>query len=562
MIVLSLVFAAPPTSEPVVQALEDELARTDGLALPDAPPLYGVRLHYAGMEQLEVAASFGSVLRLHEGPFHGLGVELRVGAPSYDNTGFGGWEDGFLRVPLARTPTYAHTRQVAWFALDRAYKEAVEQYARKSAQFAAPPDYPGDYWPPAPIQADDGPAPPPDWDRLPALAKALSAVFVPAGPALLDGRVEVGAEAGSIWLVDRAGTRLRRPVAEVSLRAYATLRTEDGEVLTDERYWCTRRAADLPPIATLEAEVEAMRDALLRRADAAPLTDEYVGPVIFEDGAALDLFRYLLVPQLEGTPPAIPFDTLFGDLGGGPSHQVRIGRRVLPEGWTTMDDPLLDPTHPAAYHHDWDGTPAQAVELVRDGIVQDLLMSRVPRKGLAPNGHGRSFLGTRAAGRAVQLEIRPPRHRSSKTLRRRALRMAAAYGLDHVMVIRGLQEFSVRNRAQPGFADGDGPRLPPPVELIRLRADGTEEVLRGAAFASVQRYLLRDIALAGPARSGTFLAPLDGDPFYLEPIEGMPTAIHAPDVLIREIELVPSHRDPRDRPLLEPPPPSARSEAG
>lgn len=538
-------------ASPLVDALEEELERSQTLSIPEAPPLYHVRYHLATVDQYELQAAFGSVLDEDDRPFNRLGVEMRVGTPAFDNTGFGGWEEGFVRGQLAIEPTPLDVRQVAWRASDRAYKQAVEQFARKSAQFTAPPDYPGDYWMPDKVVADDGAPPPVDAEAVRKVGLALSERFVDVGSNLLVGEVHVGAESGDVWLVDSEGTRLRRPLAEVSIRAMAALRTKDGELLTDDRLWSVRAGDQLPTLDQMTAEVDSMRDALMKRSTAPALDDEYVGPVIFEGDAALALYRYLLIPQLEGTPAKIPFNSWFGDLGER-KNTVRLGRRVLPESWSVNDDPLADPEHPSSFVHDWDGTPTTNVDLVTDGIVRDLLMSRVPRKGLKPNGHGRSFLGQRSSGRAVQTTVVAPKSAKSKALVKKGLRMAAAYGLDHIVVIRRLQEYSTMSQAGGSVSGGEGLALPPPVEIVRVRADGSEEVVRGATFAGVERFLLRDIALSGPVRMGTHLAPADGDPAYLSPIEGMPTLVVGPDVLVREIELVPVSRDPRDTPVLHP----------
>ena len=113
-----------------------------------------------------------------------------------------------------------------------------------------------------------------------------------------------------------------------------------------------------------------MASALFEIAEAPALDQEYVGPVIFEDGAALDLFRYLLVTQLQGTPPEVPFDSFFGELGGSRNDAVRLKRRVLPIGWSVSDDPERDSSHPSSFHYDAEGTPASDVSLVEDGIVR------------------------------------------------------------------------------------------------------------------------------------------------------------------------------------------------
>lgn len=545
----------PPELDTLVDALRTEMARADELSLPDAPEIYALRYRLALLEQRDLVASFGSVLRTDQTPFRGLGVELRLGSPEYDNTGFGGWENGFVRGSLAADATPHEARVSAWQMTDRAYKEAVEQYARKTAQFTAPDDYPGDWVPMDALEADDGWATLGGSDALRDRIIELSGVFTSAGPELTKGEVVLGQEAGGIVLLGRDGTDVRRPMEEVSIRAMVHLRADDGQMLTDSRLWSVRQPDQLPSQAEMRAELEAMRDAIVKRAELPTLSDEYVGPVLFEGDAALDLFRYLLVPQVEGTPSEIPYDSWFGDLGDQ-RNPVRVGRRVLPEGWTAVDDPTAHMAHPSAYQHDWEGMPAEAVRLVEGGIVKDLLMSRVPRKGLEPNGHARGFLGMRAAGRVTQLDVRPTRIASERKLLKKGLKMAAAYGRDHLVVIRRLQEDAVRaadaSTSIFSMMDEESLRLPPPVEIVKVYADGREEVLRGARFASVQRFILRDIALAGPQRAGTFLAPMVGEYANLSPTEGMPTRISAPDVLVREIELVPTGGDPRDKPVLRP----------
>lgn len=555
---LALATAAEPswTGDPLARALLGELERSMSLALPEAPPLYHLRAHVAFVEQLSVEATFGSVLAEDDAPVRALGIELRVGDPSWDNTGFGGWENGFQRANLAEQTTPTELREVAWRTIDRAYKEAVEQHARKSSQATPPPDHPGDYTLTGAAVADDGTA-----SRTPSdlteRARELSALFAEAGPRLVRGEVHVGHEAGHVWMVDTEGSRLRRPLSEVTIRALAQLRTDDGQMLADHRLWSVRTPDALPDLRVMREEVQALRDGLLDRAARPTLDVEYVGPVLFEGSAALDLFRWLLVPQLEGTPSEIPFESWFGDLGER-GESVRVGRRVLPEGWSALDDPMGHPEHPSAFAHDWEGTPARPLHLVEGGIVKDLAMSRIPRTGMGTNGHARGWLGERAEGRVVQIDVTPDRNRSTQALRKQALKMARAYGRDHAIVVRRLTEPSLSgDMAATSFLMGEpaGPQLPPPVEIVRFWADGREEVLRGAAFASVHRFLLRDIAMAGPQREGTWLAARDGDSASLAPTEGMPTWISAPDVLVREVELVPSAGDPRDAPVLLPPSP-------
>ena len=277
--------------------------------------------------------------------------------------------------------------------------------------------------------------------------------------------------------------------------------------------------------------------------------------MVFTGSAAVDLVRYLLVPQLEGTPAQIPFDSWFGELGMQ-AGSVRLTRRVLPPGWDAVDDPTRHPEHPGAFEHDFEGTPSEAVSLVSDGIVQDVLMCRVPRKGTdGTNGHARGFLGNRPSGRVSQLDVTPDRHLSRAALVKRGLKLARAYGRDHVLVIDRLQEPAMLELGQDFWYDEDELPLPPPVSARRVYADGHEEVVRGVAFAAADRWLLRDIVAAGPRVEATWLAPAFGGWGGLGPTEGLASWTASAEVLVGEVELVPRPGDPMDRTMIPPPSP-------
>ncbi len=540
---------------PVEDAIRAELARTEELSLPDAPPLYHVRYQLLRMEQVDLHTHLGSLVRRSTLPMNGLGVEMRVGEPDFDNTGFGGWQDGFLRTSLAAEPTAESVRLDAWRLTDRAYKQAVEQLARKSAQFTRPPDYPGDYQLTGPTVHDGGHAEIGDADALEALAVELSGALVGGERTLVHGGAYVGHEAGSLWTIDTEGTDVVRPLQETSIRLAAQIRTDDGLLITDQRLWSVRAPTDLPPHEEMLAEATALRDQLQAVAEAPAFGEEYVGPVVFADTAAVDLMRYLLVPQLEGTPAEVPFDSWFGELGSQ-SGSVRLARRVLPPGWSAVDDPVGLPGHPGTFTHDYEGTPAEAVELITDGIVQDVLMCRVPRKGVdGTNGHARGYLGSRSSGRAVSLSVSSDRHQTRTALIRRGLKLARAYGRDHIVVIERLQEPALLELGTNFWYDEDDLPLPPPVWATKVYADGTEERLRGLRFAAADRWLLRDIIAAGPSVEATWLAPAFGGWGGLGPTEGLATRIRAAEVLVGEVELVPQSGDPMDTPIIPPPEP-------
>ncbi len=541
----------------VLDALAAEMARNaSSLKLPDAPPIYHLRYHLTDLRTTYGAASFGGLVEHQARNARRLGMQLRVGTPGLDNTGFGGWETGSGSRGLPARPLGRADRLEAWLLTDEVYKEAVEQHARKVAVFTPPADHPGDFEVLPPTVWDGGVTDPPDGDALMERVRRLSGVFARV-PGLEGGRAVLGSEAGFDWIADTDGTRVRRPWAEVSISAVAKVRAADGMLLSDHLLWSVRRPDQLPAQAEMEAAVEAVARELAGLAGAELFDEEYVGPVLFEDQAALELFRHLLIPQLEGTPPVRPFEEFLEEHGRSTGTRaaalVRLRRRVLPLGWSVSDDPLRDPGHPASYTHDAEGTPARAVELVGDGIVRTVVMCRTPRKGVpGSNGHARGGAGSRLQGRVTLTEVQPGERLERAALRKRALRLASSYGLDHVMVVRRLLDDSF---LPPEFFGEEQQTLmlPPPVAVYRVYADGREEPRRGAAFAGVHRWVLRDIMAAGPQVDGTYMAPHESGGRRGGVIIGLPTWLSAPEVLVGEMELVPVPPDPREKRVVPAP---------
>jgi hypothetical protein len=150
------------------------------------------------------------------------------------------------------------------------------------------------------------------------------------------------------------------------------------------------------------------------------------------------------------------------------------------------------------------------------------------------------------------MQVTGPKPESPSKLRKKAFKLAKAYGRDYIMVVGRLQEPSIRGLGSTFFYGLEEGSLPPPVSIERVYADGHSDILRGASFTGIERFVLRDIVAAGPQREGLFMASTRG---YggLGPTEGMPTYLSAPDVLVGEVEIVPAPGDPQDVPLIPAP---------
>lgn len=549
LVLLGAAWAGP--ADPYVSALSEEMARgAEGLRLEDAAAPYHIRYTLRRGESYAVRASLGALVE--EDPLergNGLYVEVRVGDPSWDNTGFAGFRNGFRSANLPQDLTERALRQEAWRLTDRAYKDAVEHLGRKQAEVQRSPDHPGDYSAVEPLVASTAGPPPLETEGLAELVRALSGE---SAEGLDDLRAALFARSYTVDILDTEGGLVHFGQPELVLYVVGERVTADGQTLRDYRRWVVTGPEQLPPREALQAEVRAMRDELVALAEAPLFDEEYVGPVIFEDQAAAALFESLLLTQLEGTPPKAEAKRSFGIDFGGNRAGMRLGRRVLPPGWSAVDDPGLYPERPSSLPFDSEGRRPEAVSLVEDGVVRAALMSRAPREGMPEsNGHGRSLQPGRAQGMPMQVKVTPPKRSSPRALRREALRLAEAYGRDYVLVVRRLHHDALDDgggvRSFTLSALSEGPQLNEPVAVYRLYADGREERLRGAQFEGVQRYVLRDIVAAGAQVEEHYLASL---PMGGHLAHGLATSLSAPEVLVGEVELVPAPPDPRDVPVI------------
>ena len=537
---IAAALAAAP-QPPLEAALSAELDRAmEELVLPDQERPYLVIYDAVDGRHATYHASYGSLLTADVGPHRQLRAEVRVGSYDFDSSNFDalGEPDGIVLTGLPLEDAEIALRHQAWLATDRAYKNAVEQYSRKRADYEPEERDTPDLLPIEPVVNDPVLPLPPAEEQLREIAERLSAVGREYPE--LEGSEAVSRDwQGTRLTLSTEGMRLHRRTGFTVVRAEAVLRLEDGTRLRDGRWWVARDPSGLPSIEVMESEVRAMCDWLVGLEDA-PVLEDYIGPVLFEGPAAVELYRQLAAPELVGTPPMLQ-STALGDISASSSRRrARIGRRLLPEGWTITDDPGT-PDTAGSYTYDHDGVRARAVEIVRDGVVRALLMSRIPAAPDEPStGHGRALGSDRREAIPAVVSVEPRRARSEHRLRRRALRLAAQTGEDGVLVIRRLEPPAMTEDFDVFFTgEGPPPGLTPPYEAYLLYPDGREQPVRGATFVGVDRRILRDVAMAGAP--GPYVGVMDASPgpqrFNIGSLGGLPAAWSVPPVLITEVEM-------------------------
>ncbi len=538
---------AEPTSEaakrvaeePLIAAMRAELARTmTRLRLPNREPAYYGAYWLIDYERRQVQAHLGELIESDSQRGRRFRVELRVGTPTLDNSNFASYDDGggfyattpdLLVAPLDHDPDAL--RRALWTASDAAYRGAVEQLDQKrtqrssEVQFEVPPADFSDESLSSTVVASEQRIPP--MERLERLALSASRVFT-RYEQIDDSAVSIDALHVERTLIDSDGTVSREPSTTLQLVVYCATQADDGMPLShtltmrgdiDERELITRTTR--------------LADELIELRKAELAADSF-GPVLFEGVAAAQITHELLASAVSGTPVSSEHEGVFSR---------RLGKRVLPESFSLVDDPTIDSYQglplEGNYVLDDEGVLARRVELVERGRLRGMLMSRTPSHEFAEsNGHGRSGLSGWARGVVGNLILQSRVGASRDELRRKLLRAVQDEGGEYGIVIQRLSE---RAYSTSGMAP------PPPERMFKLFPDGRQVLVRGASLSEMSVRDLRGILAAGRTPNVfSYVVPWSSG-------IGSPSSVVAPDLLLEEVELTKAKRSTQ-RPKVLPRP--------
>jgi len=516
------------STDPVLRAMEDELSRSiQELQFKDLEKPYFIQYTILDEDRFAADATFGAITRSERTRERAVQVQVRVGSYDFDNTefvlggGFGGGGNGVLNTTVIDND-YDAVRHSLWLATDVAYKQAVEQIARKRAfvqnkvQDEKIPDFSKETSVTAvgskrTLEVDQT-----KWEKH---LREWSAIFKNFSE-IEQSEVSLSARMTHRYLVNSEGTRTMQPGFIVSLRAGAAVQASDGMVLTNSAPFNASAFELLPPAETITSNIHQLATDLTAVRNAPLLDADYSGPVLLIGQASAEMFARVLAPNLSGQRQPLSDR----DQGVVRTELIdRMNRPVLPRYVTVMDDPTErkagDKELIGAYHVDDQGVPARRVTLVQDGVLKDLLMSRRPSKERPQsNGHGRSGLPGRESAQIGNLFIKVVDGKSHDELKKALIEMCKVENLEYGILVRAVD------------ADGRGPLGTPVLTYKVYVADGREELVRGASVNTLSVRSLRQIEAVG---SDSFVA----NRLIGAPNAATPSSVIAPSVLLEEVDL-------------------------
>ncbi len=551
---LPLAVPARSAEDQVLKAMTDEMNRTvSRLKMDNLDKPYFVSYYVVDSSETAVSAVFGALKEDGFNAYRHASVDLRVGAPDFDNSwyvgqDFNGFEPGV--ASLNEEDGYDAIRFSLWSLTDDAYKKALEKHSQKRAYQKKKniTELYGDLAPAgkASLFQDREGIPQADLAAWRERVRALSAIFRKY-PEIQSSQVRFSYNPRLVRFVNSEGTAYRYWWDKVNLDINVSVQDSFGLRLADEKAFAWRSLAEVPAQAALEAEVDAYARqiaGLTKPAEA----EVYLGPVLFEGQAAAEFLNQLFVGNISFArqPWADHEDWMKYYIDSGELTK-KLGMRVLPAFMDAVDDPLKAEFNGAGlighYPIDNEGVRPGRLELVKGGKLVNFYMGRAPVKEFrTSNGHGRGFVTEFPTPRPgnVFFSAQPEKRAPLGELKKKLLAAAADNGLDYAVIVRRV--------------DGEAARksdalLAGPVLAYRVSVkDGSEKVIGGSDWAGVTFRALRDIQLVSDRdQVYNYFQP---GPFYYN--RGfVPASIVAPDaLLVQEMELKPTEAKPDRQPYL------------
>ncbi|HEV2646268.1 MAG TPA: metallopeptidase TldD-related protein [Acidobacteriaceae bacterium] len=558
--------AAPPTAlspageSALADALDAELKRAmsslgsepakDASSKDQQPKPYFLSYAVSDASQVGIAAEYGAIVNSNERRIRSVDVQVRLGSPAEDNTHGDHRDSALTTFPLPLSNDPAALARSLWYATNRGYARALDGFLKvkteqqvrakeedNSADFSV--EKPVDkLLPPAPALVVDRPA----WEQR---VRDLSAIFSQY-PDIFADQVSFEASNETDYLVSSEGARISTPSHVARLVVVARTRAADGMDMFRAETFEADSAAHLPDQKSVAEKTIAMAKNL-EALRVAPITEPFNGPAILSGRAAAVFFHEVLGHRLEGQRQR-------GD-DEGQTFTKMLGKPILPSFLSVADDPTLSTFHGTSLsgHYDFDdeGQPARRVELIKDGVLNTFLMSRLPVASVSQsNGHGRAESGHIPTGRQGNLIVTSSKTVSDAELRNmliaEAKRQGKPYGLYFEDISSG---FAVTTRRSPQAFQVI------PLVVYRVFVDGRpDELVRGVSIVGTPQAALNSILATGDhqdifngicgAESGS-----------------IPVSAVAPAMLVSQIETQ-RQAQGTSRPPILPPPTESASQKG
>lgn len=535
----------------LLAAMQHELRRAqDHLGKLDPAPYY---LSYSVYDQsaVLVLGSQGSLTASTHARRRSASVVMRIGTPALDNAHEQNRNSAIASGTLPLEDDRDAIAHELWKLTYQEYRQASKAYlnVRTGTQVhAQEEDTSPDFSQEKPQSHADfrDPGPLPDIQALERMARQYSAHFRKY-PLVYSSGVVITGQATRLYFVSSEGSRVVTPGNIVRVAVQAETRATDGMELFRVETFQAESLSHLPSESEIAARVEKMATDLKALREA-PLAEPFDGPALLSGRSAGVFFHEVLGHRVEGHRQRGAQE--------GQTFTKKVGQPILPEFLSVTDDPTLRTLNGMDlggwYDYDDEGMPASRVEVVKDGVLKNFLMSRLPIKNFGnSNGHGRAQAGMMPTGRQSNLIVTSSRTVKDSELRRKLLDEVGKQGKPYGLYFDDIQGgFTLTQRASPQAFQVL------PVLVWRVYADGRpDELVRGVDIVGTPLAALNRILVTGE-KTDVFNGMCGAESGQV------PVAAAAPAMLFSEIEVQKRAGSPNRPPILPPPAEPATAASG
>ena len=485
--------ATTKPGDALLQIMKSELDRAKKDLAKSDPAPYFLSYTIYDQDQILIAASYGGLLTDTAERKRTADVTMRVGTPELDNTHGQSRPSGMTSGPLPLNDDSDAIARSLWELTDRAYKRAAPSYLNvktNTAVQAEEEDKSPDFSKADPrIHVGERLTGPPfDREAWKGEVRRLSGAFRKY-PDVYFATVLLQISSSNSRMVSSEGAEIATPSGSARLLIEAQTRADDGMDLLRVETFQAPLASGLPSETDIAAKIEKMATDL-KSLRAAPVAEPYDGPALLSGRAAAVFFHEVLGHRLEGHRQR--------DEEEGQTFTKKVGQEVLPKFLSVMDDPTLRELDgvklSGTYEFDSEGTPAQRVEVIENGILKNFLMSRMPIKNFDnSNGHGRNQPGLMPTGRQGNLVVSSTQSVPESEMREKLIELVKKEGKPYGLYFDDIQGgFTLTTRSLPQAFQVL------PVIVYKVYPDGRpDELVRGVDIVGTPLAALTRIITTG-----------------------------------------------------------------
>jgi predicted Zn-dependent protease len=534
--------ATPAKDDVVLSSMEKELKRAHGELGKLAPAPYFMSYTVYDQQVVLALGMNGSLITSSTTRKRLADVIMRVGSPALDNAHAENRPSSIITDTLPMEDDAQGIAHALWRLTFTEYRKASTAFLNvqtKSQVKAKEDDLSADFSKETAQTHTEYKevAPAPEQKEMETFVRRFSEAFRKY-PYIYSSGVMVNGEKTLRRFVSSEGGKIVTPETMVRIVIQAETRAEDGMELMRVETMQAESMSKLPSAAEIDAKVDQMAKDL-KALRAAPVADPYDGPALLSGRASGVFFHEVLGHRLEGQRQR-------GD-EEGQTFTKKLNQAVLPEFLSVTDDPTLrsiNGTRLAGwYEFDDEGIPSQKVEVIKDGILRNFLLSRMPIAGFDhSNGHGRSQAGYMPVGRQGNLIVTSTHMVKDSEMRQKLLDEVKKQGKPYGLYFEDIQGgFTLTQRSAPQAFQVL------PVMVWRVYADGRpDELVRGVDIVGTPLAAMNRILVTGDT-SAVFNGVCGAES------GGVAVSAAAPAILFSEIEVQKRAHSKERLPILPPP---------